>query len=75
MVNDHTVMYKLSFDESTRYIVRECIKIENDWATKLCCKSKTLIDVFLNNKQNITNDSVRKDVLVTYKKRQRSKDK
>ena len=44
----------------------------SDWAIKLC--RKTLKNIFFNNKQKIANDSVRKDLLVNFKKRQRSKD-
>ena len=39
----------------------------SDWAIKLC--HRTLINIFFNNKQKITNGSVRKD-LVNFKKRQ-----
>ena len=41
-------------------------------AIKLC--RRILVNVFFNNKQKIVNDSIQKDALTSFKKRQRCKD-
>ena len=43
----------------------------NEWATKMC--RSILVNIFFNNKQKRTNDSIRKNAVVGFKKRQRSK--
>ena len=37
------------------------------------CKSKIVINTFFNNKQTVSSDSARKDTVVAFKKRQRTK--
>ena len=48
-----------------------CCSKHNNWGLKFA--AKIVINTFFNNKQTVSFDSARKDTVVTFKKRQRTK--
>ena len=69
-VRDVRAAYTQIFDRFSPQIDICCSK-HNNWGLKFA--AKIVINTFFNNKQTISSDSARKDTVVAFKKRQRTK--
>ena len=69
-VRDVRAAYTQIFDRFSPQIDICCSKY-NNWGLKFA--AKIIINTFFNNKQTVSSDSARKDTVVAFKKRQRTK--
>ena len=69
-VRDVWAAYTQIFDRFSPQIDIYCSK-HNNWGLKFA--AKIVINTFFNNKQTVSSDSARKDTVVAFKKRQRTK--
>ena len=69
-VRDVRAVYTQIFDRFSPQIDICCSK-HNNWGLKFA--AKIVINTFFNNKQTVSSDSARKDTVVAFKKRQRTK--
>ena len=69
-VRDVRAAYTQIFDRFSPQIDICCSK-HNNWGLKFA--AKIVINTFFNNKQTVSSDSARKDTVVAFKKRQRTK--
>ena len=69
-VRDVRAAYTQIFDRFSPKIDICCSK-HNNWGRKFA--AKIVINTFFNNKQTVSSDSARKDTVVAFKKRQRTK--
>ena len=69
-VGDVRAVYTQIFDRFSPQIDICCSK-HNNWGLKFA--AKIVINTFFNNKQAVSSDSARKDTVVAFKKRQRTK--
>ena len=69
-VRDVRAAYTQIFDRFSPQIDICCSK-NNDWGLKFA--AKIVINTFFNNMQTVSSDSARKDTVVAFKKRQRTK--
>ena len=69
-VRDVRAAYNQIFDRFSPQIDVCCSK-HNNWGLKFA--AKIVINTFFNNKQTVSSDSARKDTVVAFKKRQRTK--
>ena len=69
-VSDVRAAYTQIFDRFSPQIDICCSK-HNNWGLKFA--AKIVINTFFNNKQTVSSDSARKDIVVAFKKRQRTK--
>ena len=69
-VRDVRAAYTQIFDRFSPQIDICCSK-HNNWGLKFA--AKIVINTFFNNKQTVSSDSARKDTVVTFNKRQRTK--
>ena len=69
-VRDVRAAYTQIFDKFSPQIDICCSK-HNNWGLKFA--AKIVINTFFNNKQTVSSDSARKDTVVAFKKRQRTK--
>ena len=69
-VRDVRAAYTQIFDRFSPQIDTYCSK-HNNWGLKFA--AKIVINTFFNNKQTVSSDSARKDTVVAFKKRQRTK--
>ena len=69
-VRDVRAAYTQIFDRFSPQI-DICCSIHNNWGLKFA--AKIVINTFFNNKQTVSSDSARKDTVVAFKKRQRTK--
>ena len=67
---DVRAAYTQIFDRFSPQIDIFCSK-HNNWGLKFA--AKIVINTFFNNKQTVSSDSARKDTVVAFKKRQRTK--